>query len=502
VQQTTQHTPPALTPSSYGNVLEKRARRSESRRESSTEGAETAEARRLRVAADLEARGILSTQQKALLTARLLEADVGGALDRYAAGDSSDLERVINQGGTHSDNSRRDFDDSLDQRSIIAAGAEEEEDSRRRQDDEKLSVLRSVRVSAAQPSRVRAASIDLLAELELDDGPLSAPRKPPPSAECLHDDQLMGFEMEMPFLPFSGGTAVVVATNHPDNGNAKPRRLYDDVVDDDSKPRVVVRSNYRARNDDDGTDDEERRPPVVVTQTDEDSDAASPSSAHRGSVVEQWAFDDESRFGGKKAPGGFLAEKKTPTRPTKTTTTTTTTTPRTTTATQDATLIMPATVAYEGKISSTVAVPPAASDLNEGQAPPYEALVNFPRAKSRAKIHCVMCGRYPRGVDDDAVLADEVVVIPRQNKDVCRDCDKALWRHNESNTHFKWCKGCKRFRNLTAFAEKVAASKCDRCRERGRLGYQRRKGGSAGDDAAGGLSLSGDLDQLADADLA
>lgn len=50
--------------------------------------------------------------------------------------------------------------------------------------------------------------------------------------------------------------------------------------------------------------------------------------------------------------------------------------------------------------------------------------------------------------------------------------------------YFKWCKGCKRFRNLTAFAEKLAASKCDRCRERGRQGYMRRKG--AGQDGADG----------------
>ena len=68
-------------------------------------------------------------------------------------------------------------------------------------------------------------------------------------------------------------------------------------------------------------------------------------------------------------------------------------------------------------------------------------------------------------------------VIPKQNKDVCRECDKALWRHCASDIHFKWCKGCKRFRNLVAFAEKLAASKCDRCRERGRQGYMRRKGG-------------------------
>ncbi len=145
--------------------------------------------------------------------------------------------------------------------------------------------------------------------------------------------------------------------------------------------------------------------------------------------------------------------------------------------------------------------------LDPGPAPAYELLVNFPRAKSRTQLHCVMCGRRPRdanpreplperappqprnprldGMGDDR---DDVqpgaertlggsVIIPRQNKDVCRECDKALWRHCASDIHFKWCKGCKRFRNLVAFAEKLAASKCDRCRERGRQGYMRRKGG-------------------------
>jgi hypothetical protein len=62
-------------------------------------------------------------------------------------------------------------------------------------------------------------------------------------------------------------------------------------------------------------------------------------------------------------------------------------------------------------------------------------------------------------------------------QDVCRECDKATWVHASTGCYFKWCKGCKRFRNLVAFAEKLAASKCDRCRERGRQGYMRRKGG-------------------------
>ena len=79
-----------------------------------------------------------------------------------------------------------------------------------------------------------------------------------------------------------------------------------------------------------------------------------------------------------------------------------------------------------------------------------------------------MCGKTPSD-------GDSGTVIPQQNKDVCRDCDKALWVHGESRTYFKWCKGCKRFRNIVAFSEKLDATKCNGCRERGRLGYLQRK---------------------------
>ena len=72
-------------------------------------------------------------------------------------------------------------------------------------------------------------------------------------------------------------------------------------------------------------------------------------------------------------------------------------------------------------------------------------------------------------------------VIPQQNKDVCRDCDKALWVHGDTRVYFKWCKGCKRFRNIVAFSEKLDASKCNGCRERGRRSYLQRKG-IAGED--------------------
>lgn len=67
------------------------------------------------------------------------------------------------------------------------------------------------------------------------------------------------------------------------------------------------------------------------------------------------------------------------------------------------------------------------------------------------------------------------MVIPRQNKDVCRECDRVVWMHNRSSVHFKWCKGCKRFLNLFRFGEKVDAAKCERCRHRGRQSYLAKK---------------------------
>ena len=104
------------------------------------------------------------------------------------------------------------------------------------------------------------------------------------------------------------------------------------------------------------------------------------------------------------------------------------------------------------------------------QAPAYEQLINFQRAKSKESVRCVMCGLAPTEGDAGNV------VIPQQNKDVCRDCDKALWVHGDSRVYFKWCKGCKRFRNIVAFSEKLDASKCNGCRERGRRSYLQRKG--------------------------
>ena len=50
-----------------------------------------------------------------------------------------------------------------------------------------------------------------------------------------------------------------------------------------------------------------------------------------------------------------------------------------------------------GAVSSTIQmsdVPPLDRILR-GEAPTYDALVNYPRAKARGARHCVMCGRQP-----------------------------------------------------------------------------------------------------------
>jgi len=533
------HTPPTLTPSSYGNALQKRARQQPQEKEKPDEVSRLE--MRLRLAADLEVRGLLTAEQKRLLKKKIVAGDseVCGALDRYDAGDSTELERVVLE---HDQRRQRPIGSG----SVIDAMAPTLRSPQNRVRNFQYAAASSPRgrnesvdsTSSRRDNRNRAASIDLLAELDLDDGPLSdiaggAPRKPPPSADCLglpHDDQLMGFDMEMPFLPNVFNSAVVVASNHLQDYDEQsvPATNTSSSNDNEMRPRIVLRQNHHFRENSENTFQQQTYTAspsslqhhvipeylAVDPLPSPDGSAASASSAHRGGGAFFSPFDDpptQRFFGGKTAPGkdqrrlhnssssksssSSSQQQQTTNKSSLSTTTTTTTNNNHTEPTlgrrppassSDLSQLAPA-VAYEGKISSTVGVPPPAPELNQGVAPPYEVLVNFPRAKTRAKIHCVMCGRYPRGhpedtettsdsKDDDSASKDGVVVIPRQNKDVCRDCDKALWRHNQTDFYFKWCKGCKRFRNLTAFAEKLAASKCDRCRERGRQGYQRRKG--------------------------
>ena len=98
------------------------------------------------------------------------------------------------------------------------------------------------------------------------------------------------------------------------------------------------------------------------------------------------------------------------------------------------------------------------------QVPAYEDLINYARSKGRGAAHrCVMCGREGRAPPKTGDDFDKgIVVIPTQNKDVCKTCDTVTWRYNDTGAYFKWCKGCKRFHTLAAFAGKLKASKCKR----------------------------------------
>mmetsp|Transcript_9742 Transcript_9742/g.28696 ORF Transcript_9742/g.28696 Transcript_9742/m.28696 type:complete len:453 (-) Transcript_9742:53-1411(-) len=105
------------------------------------------------------------------------------------------------------------------------------------------------------------------------------------------------------------------------------------------------------------------------------------------------------------------------------------------------------------------------------EAPSYDSVINFNRTKGRGAPHsCVMCGKRgrPPTKGKDPPADDDRVVIPTQNKDVCKVCDTVTWKHNPTGAYFKWCKGCKRFHEIHAFAGKISASKCNGARARGR----------------------------------
>lgn len=137
----------------------------------------------------------------------------------------------------------------------------------------------------------------------------------------------------------------------------------------------------------------------------------------------------------------------------------------------------PYAVLHRGQSRRVDGVPPDWL-ARKTEAPPYEDLINFPRAKDKDEIRCVMCGLPP----------GQSCVIPRQNKDVCKECDKSTWQHVASNVYFKWCKGCKKFLRLGSFSEKLDAAKCDRCRERGRQSYLLKKGKDNASSSPGTLS--------------
>jgi len=120
----------------------------------------------------------------------------------------------------------------------------------------------------------------------------------------------------------------------------------------------------------------------------------------------------------------------------------------------------------------------------KADAPHYDDLINYPRAKDKDEIRCVMCGLPP----------GSGCVIPRQNKDVCKECDKSTWQHVATGIYFKWCKGCKKFLRLGSFSEKLDAAKCDRCRERGRQSYLLKKGKDGS--STGGRSRSNSITSM------
>ena len=58
----------------------------------------------------------------------------------------------------------------------------------------------------------------------------------------------------------------------------------------------------------------------------------------------------------------------------------------------------------------------------------HNEVVNFDKNKRK---NCVMCDRLP----------SETCYIPKQNKQVCKDCDSSIWLYKPTNVYFKFCKG-------------------------------------------------------------
>lgn len=75
---------------------------------------------------------------------------------------------------------------------------------------------------------------------------------------------------------------------------------------------------------------------------------------------------------------------------------------------------------------------------------------------------CIMCGRCD-------------VLIPCQNKNICKLCDSAFWLHLSLQKVFKFCKGCKNFFFLEEFTDKPRGTKCEKCRQRGKELYHMKK---------------------------
>lgn len=76
----------------------------------------------------------------------------------------------------------------------------------------------------------------------------------------------------------------------------------------------------------------------------------------------------------------------------------------------------------------------------------YQEIINFGRCSApRGNIHhCVMCGQSD-------------VVIPSQNKDVCRTCDSAFWLWKRVGVVLKFCKGWNSFLFLFSDVKLIAS---------------------------------------------
>lgn len=77
---------------------------------------------------------------------------------------------------------------------------------------------------------------------------------------------------------------------------------------------------------------------------------------------------------------------------------------------------------------------------------------------------CIMCG------------ANDVL-IPSQNKKVCKNCDSSFWLWLKHQVVFKFCKGCKNFCFLAEFDDRPEGTKCTKCRQRSRDWYHSKRNG-------------------------
>ena len=82
------------------------------------------------------------------------------------------------------------------------------------------------------------------------------------------------------------------------------------------------------------------------------------------------------------------------------------------------------------------------------------------------------------------MCGDKNASIPSQNKDVCKTCDTGFWLLKETQIVVKFCKGCKNFARLHDFRDKPEATKCIKCRQRGRMNYFSKKVGEGEDVSA------------------